>query len=182
MLSEGMLNMGKTFCSRCHIGIISKGNAGGTNSGMRQVLQDHLNLNGKRNAETRVPDGWSKYDANDKVKSGVNHRLVYGVPDDRKHWVATKILDWFKDEKGINLDWSNAYFFDDRADNVDTFLNHAEQANQVSCKSRDNSPLYNNTIGYCGMTSAEITQRNGVNQCGRSALAGAGSSETITVV
>jgi len=182
MLSEGMLNMGKTFCSGCHIGIISKGNAGGTNSKMREVLQDHLNLNGKRNSETHVPDGWSKYDENDKDKGGINHRLVYGVPDGAKHWVATRILTWLRDEKGINLDWSNAYFFDDRADNVESFENHPEQANQVSCKSRDNNPLYNNAIGYCGMTSAEITQRNGVNHCSRSALAEDGSDKAITVV
>lgn len=156
-LSEGFLNMEKTFCSQCYVGIISKGTAGGEDSQMRSVIVEYLNFQGRRKQNTQVPNKWSQFNRSDRATGGVHSMLVWGVDDDAKHWIAFQLMNAMARMKPpINIEHENAYFFDDRADNVGTFSNHLEQARQISCKSRDNNIKYQNAIGYCGMTSDEI--------------------------
>jgi hypothetical protein len=156
-LSELAQNLDKTFCLRCHMGIISKGDVGGDGSEMRPFLVALLNKN--KPQELRVHDTWAKFRSDDKVKAP----LVYGVPNGHKHHVAEIIRDWYLNHMKIHIFAAQTHFFDDEAKNIEEFKGFDYNALQVSCNSRDSHK--DDLIGWCGAVTSEGVPRTGVHVC-----------------
>jgi hypothetical protein len=170
--SQLALNLDKTFCVNCYAGLISHGSGGG--SKMRSHLVNLLN--NKKQTHLRVKNIW------DKVVS-VKGPLVSHVENAKKHYVATTIRDWYKSHMKIDIADTHTHFFDDKGANVEEFKDQSKgyryNAHQVSCKSRDNSEVHDDHIGWCGGTVAECVKDSGVHVCPKRLVAPTGSPTGI---
>merc|ERR1712054_529531 len=88
-LSDLAVGLDKTFCLKCHLGVISHGDADGSHSQMRERLLVMLNMN--KEQHLRVADSWSK--ASDS--GSVSAPLVISVANSHKHRVAHGIRNWY---------------------------------------------------------------------------------------
>lgn len=176
-LSEAALNLDKTFCKTCHVGVISHGNAGGDAAGVREKLVLYLNRWKAKSMQLdnhwNVPKGMSSAST-----VTVTSPLAYSVDDDAKHRVAFGIRQWYNNklaaDKAYILD-TDTWFFDDKSSNIDQFKNYNYNARQISCKSRDNSGTHTGDIGWCGATHEEIANTHKGNYyCSK-------GSETVVV-
>lgn len=148
-LSELTQHVASTFCSSCHLGIISAGDASGSGSAERDVLHQKLNL-----GEHKLPDGWS-------YPGAVTSPLVLGCPDGSKQNVVPDIKAWYWTNEGVDIADRDVHFFDDRSENINPFWGLPYNAHQISCAARD----LNGAIGLCGAELGEIQQKTGVTLC-----------------
>jgi len=173
-LSQGALNMKTTFCKECYVGVISKGDAGGDESEMRDKAVMYLNA--YKEEHLRVDNSWCVPKGQDVAT--VTSPLVISVPTGHKHRVANAIRDWYLNwPNGILIPAANTHFFDDIAANVKEFEGHGYNARQISCKSRDNH--YNNTIGDCGLLPEEVVPTSGIHYCSSEERTAAGSDVLV---
>lgn len=178
-LSEGAMNLNKTFCGDCYVGVISKGSAGGKNSAMREKVVFYLNYWKKRSLQ--VDNNWNTpQDQNSSSTISVTSPLTVGVLDGAKHRVASSIRAWYNNnlaqQRAYIID-KDTWFFDDISDNIDDFKQYNYNARQISCKSRDTSE--NKRIGWCGMTHDEIVNDRGVSYCNPNSEDATGSKSVV---
>eukprot|EP00913_Durusdinium_trenchii_P011734 g11020.t1 len=76
--------------------------------------------------------------------------LVTGCADGSKQEAAKGMISWLS-TKGINIQLSHVWHFDDRATNVKPFAGTGMNAREVSCATRDKSI----GIGVCGAATQE---------------------------
>jgi len=151
-LSELGQDLDKTPCAKCYIGVVSAGSVDGYHSRERGVLFDHLSVSGK--LPTTKAGAWSQHPT---VNSPLN--LVW--PDGLKQDAIADILEWYA-KKGVHVDDTDVYMFDDRESNVRPFAkHHPYNARQISCATRDRG----GSIGLCGATLAEIVLEKGIKLC-----------------
>lgn len=164
-LSELTQHVASTFCSMCHLGVISAGDASGSGSAERDVLHQKLDVGGHK-----LPDGWSHFGA-------VSSPLVLGVPDGLKHTVIPDIKAWYSRNEGVSISDQDIHFFDDRTENIVPFQGLSYNAHQISCAMRD----LNGAIGLCGAELTEIQQKTGVTLCNKEANAEASSWREVSM-
>mmetsp|Transcript_5668 Transcript_5668/g.17482 ORF Transcript_5668/g.17482 Transcript_5668/m.17482 type:complete len:260 (+) Transcript_5668:126-905(+) len=141
--------LGQSACAPCYVGTISKGDASGSGSKEREVLQQKLGVEpGKLPAKD-----WSG-------PHPVTSPLVVTCSDGKKQDAVPGILAWYR-ARGIQIADSDVHFFDDRSDNVLPFRGLPYNARQVSCTTRD----YGGKVGLCGATLSEIVLEKGVKTC-----------------
>lgn len=150
-LSELTQAVANTFCSACHLGTISAGDASGGGSQERAVLHDHLYAG---DSTKTLPEEWSA------PGCSVTSPLVTSCSDGQKQTAVPGIIRWYAENKGAQIADSDVHFFDDRADNVQPFFNLNYNARQISCATRDGQ------IGHCGAALSEIVDTKGVALCG----------------
>lgn len=146
-LSEFGQSFGSTFCSRCHLGIVSAGGVGG--DGEKHELL--LRLKGA----SVLPRQWS-------VSSSIDSPLVVGCPDPQKSTCVKGVFDWYR-RSGIVIPPHSVYFFDDHTDIFKGFGRYGFNARQVSCASRDAAIA--NLVGFCGAKTHEIVRKQGIFTC-----------------
>lgn len=150
-LSELTQKVAGTFCSKCHLGTISAGDANGNGSAERAVLHDRLAV-----ADSDLPSEWSQ------PGCSVTSPLVTSCADGQKQHAVPGIIQWYKQSMGAQIADGDVYFFDDRSDNIEPFRSLGYNARQISCATRDRG----GSIGYCGAELSEITATLGVTVCG----------------
>eukprot|EP00930_Biecheleria_cincta_P004849 TRINITY_DN10577_c0_g2_i1.p1 TRINITY_DN10577_c0_g2~~TRINITY_DN10577_c0_g2_i1.p1 ORF type:complete len:421 (-),score=56.16 TRINITY_DN10577_c0_g2_i1:146-1306(-) len=146
----------RSDCKHCYLGLCSAGDAHGANSAerkaillkvLRNPLQDKLRF-------TMLAAAWSD-----------EHSSPYMVQQEngKKHLAVEDILGWYA-RHGICIPREDTYFFDDRADNIQSFRGTGFNAKQISCQSRDGL-LGRGEVGRCGATIAEVVRQQGVSLC-----------------
>jgi len=150
-LSELTQKVAGTFCSACHLGTISAGDASGDGSAERAVLHDSLAV-----ADSDLPSEWSK------PGCSVTSPLVTSCDDGQKQNAVPGIIDWYRQNEGAQIADSDVHFFDDRSENIEPFRATGYNARQISCATRDRG----GSVGYCGAVLSEITADPGVAVCG----------------
>jgi len=165
-LSQVGRGFGETFCKWCYIGVVTAGNAGGTNSDMRAKLVNKLKAFGDDKVPTKWfdgPLGGKGASADDcKKLTSVSSTLVAGCNDGTKQYAVMKILEFLKTKKKVSIPPQNAWHFDDNKDNIDSYARFYKDTKgafplnvrQISCGSRDKSKK--GTIGWCGAATSEI--------------------------
>jgi len=148
-LSELAQAVEGTFCSGCHVGVISAGDAHQDGSAERSVLHDRLAA-----ADAELPDDWAAPGCDGTTP------LVTSCTDGQKQNAVPGILRWYKQNLGAEIADSDVHFFDDRVSNVEPFRGTAYNARQISCASRDDGGK-----GYCGAQLNEIVSTPGVATC-----------------
>eukprot|EP00931_Biecheleriopsis_adriatica_P123906 TRINITY_DN9899_c0_g1_i1.p1 TRINITY_DN9899_c0_g1~~TRINITY_DN9899_c0_g1_i1.p1 ORF type:complete len:743 (-),score=107.09 TRINITY_DN9899_c0_g1_i1:25-2223(-) len=147
----------KTFCGKCHFGIVSHGTANGVGSELRPLLLNR-SLQDLDNALPTSSASWS-----DEIPESP---LVVASPDGKKQEAVDIILRWYR-RKGACIPRSNVHFFDDRPDNVAAFQGTGMNARQISCGSRDLTLDKSGAVGLCGARLSEIVPDRGVRLCAK---------------
>jgi len=151
-LSELGQKVNETFCDNCYLGIITAGDASGTNSKERAVFDRTL----KGMKKGWAVGGWSR------GCWSVHGPLVYFCEDGQKQHAVPGIISWYKNVHNVDIDPKRVWHFDDKSDNIIPFKGTPYNAKQVSCDSRDPSMP---TIGFCGGKPCEVTNTPGVFPC-----------------
>jgi len=148
-LSELAQTVSQTFCSGCHLGTISAGDASGSGSAERNVLHDRLS---DGDGTHTLPSSWS---------SGCygSTPLVTSCTDGQKQNAVPGIINWYRQNVGVYINDENVHFFDDRESNVQPFYGTTYNARQISCATRDGA------VGLCGAQTSEIVSTRGVALC-----------------
>lgn len=149
-LSELAQAVEGTFCSACHLGVISAGDASGDGSAERGILHDRLAV-----ADASLPDDWAAPGCDGTTP------LVTKCGDGQKQNAVPGIIRWYEQNMGAQIVDSDVHFFDDRSDNIEPFRNLKYNARQISCATRDRG----DSIGYCGAQLSEIVATPGVATC-----------------
>jgi len=143
-LSQLGQSIGSTFCSQCHLGLVSAGGAGGPEE--KHVLLGRLAGDGE------LRGLWSGPGA-------ITSPLVTGCGDNVKHICAKGIVDWYQRNQGIRIPDHEVYFFDDHQGNTARFAEFGYNARQVSCASREGA------VGLCGAVPSEVIRAPGISNC-----------------
>jgi len=151
LLSEFAENLPQTFCGSCSIGTISQGGASGQGSKERALLVQKLNASGGLPTSVWNSNGCKVVDS----------PLVTLCPDGEKKTAVPQIQRWYLEKHNIRIADQQIYFFDDRKDNIHSFVGLPYNAQQISCDPRDER----GALGFCGATVAEIQRRQGVHFC-----------------
>lgn len=157
-LSEVGANLEKTFCSQCHIGIVTAGTGGYSQKdkkGERDVIYEKLNSasNGK------AGDGkWSVATLNPPISP-----FIFSCPDPEKGDRAHDLVEWLN-SKGLGIPPEEVYFFDDHLGNAGEMRKYGYNSREVSCKSRDQN-IGDGIVGYCGAELSEIVKEKGYKSC-----------------
>ena len=147
-LSAAAVNLGKTACSACYVGIVAHGDGSGAGSKERNLVSRMLDFNGKLlSTEWSYPDD-------------VTSTLVVKADRHHKADVVNAVLSWMNQERGVVVSPYDVYVFDDRPEDLDEFRGGSINAKEVSCATRDGGK------GLCGATVDEITLTQGVHTCG----------------
>jgi len=160
-LSELGQSIGETFCKQCYVGIVTTGDAHGSNSCERKRLEQQLNVSGKLMSAKWSGPSRDRDDRKNCENWPVESAMVAGCVDGTKQFAAQGIVNWLKTRR-LNIPKKNVWFFDDRPDNVQGFIGTGMNARQISCASRN--PGYE-TIGFCGAEKSEIVPEVGVHTC-----------------
>jgi len=146
-LSEFGQAYNETFCSRCHVGIVSAGQVGGDGE-KKEILR-------RLPGASELPQAWS-------VATSIETPLVVGCPDAQKSICVKGVYDWYI-RAGFDIRPHSVYFFDDHMNVFDGFARYGFNARQVSCDSRDATIA--NLVGLCGATTNEILKKQGIFTC-----------------
>jgi len=104
---------------------------------------------------------WTLSDSWSLPAPHVQSLLVVGAPDTKKQDSVSGVLDWLREHKGVRLNRSSVFFFDDNDLNVPPFADSGFNARQISCGSRDG------IVGLCGGLASEVVPDLGVRPCPR---------------
>lgn len=140
--------MSKTFCGKCHLGIISAGAAGGDDE--KQLLRAALT------GASELPNDWSG-------PNQVTSPMVFGCPDAQKSQAARGVVQWYAEQRNVHVKPENVHFFDDHTGNTGGFAALGYNARQISCATRDAS--IGDVVGVCGAALAEIVPGKGTFNC-----------------
>ena len=142
VLSEAAAALDRTWCGqRCHLAIISAGDANDERDEIVRVLRD--TTFGLGAAASAGAAAWVRAPQQGSP-------LVWGASDGGKQASVKGILAWYR-ARGVAVAARRVYFFDDKPSNVLGFDGSDYNAAQVSCTSRDGRDL-----GLCGATLAEL--------------------------
>lgn len=157
MLSQAGLDLDKTFCNQCHIGIVTAGTGGGSGpTEERGVLFGELNA--------ASPDGGAGDGSWSLAGQPLHSPLVYSCPDPKKGHCAQELLQ-FLNNQNAKIPKDEVYFFDDHWGNAPEMAEFGFNGREVSCNSRDYS-IGNGLVGECGARLCEIVKQKGVKTCG----------------
>lgn len=159
-----------TSCGMCYVGIVSHGTARGTTEKNRAALIRQLTTPPFAALVKKHPDGLRWVDGSNTWPVGrygygpgkIRSPFVVRHGDRKKQWAVEAVLQWYA-SKGIIIERSRAFFFDDRADNALNFNGTGMNARQISCGSRDAGSA--SLVGYCGALPEEIVLEPGIHVC-----------------
>lgn len=154
LMSEGMQGLHLTYCKNCYIGIISAGDANGTNSAMRSILRAQLDI-----GVGDLPFEWGTEGCN-----STGTPLIPKCQDGHKQYAIPAIKKYYEDRSGGTIMDDKITLFDDRESNILPFEHQTTtryNARQISCASRAANPddpdsTDTSVLGKCGATVAEI--------------------------
>merc|ERR1712137_1103021 len=108
---------------------------GDPEDGEKQELFKRLNTNGKMPADVTEMNAWGRCTDG---KGDASTPFVTACLDGKKQQVVKSIKKWYE-SKNIWVEDSDIHFFDDRANNVQPFIDDKEPyiAKQIACASRD---------------------------------------------
>lgn len=150
VLSELAQNVRRSFCGSCLRGVLSNGDVGGPHSAMRHVVSAVLG-----GPEWTLTNKWEHY------VDGRRSTLMVGIPNAEKARVAADVVSWLYQQRGVEIEKTRVYFFDDSAENVRQFKGTGMNAQQISCTSRDKGAH----LGVCGGRTDELSEDGGVLTC-----------------
>lgn len=156
VLSQVGLDVDKTFCAQCHIGIVTAGLAGSDGpTGERGILFGELN---KASPDGGAGDGsWSH------AFEPLHSPLVYSCPDPKKGQCVQSVLDFLNGQQA-GIPKEEVYFFDDHLGNAPGVAQFGFNGREVSCASRDYA-IDNGLVGECGARLCEIVRQKGLKTC-----------------
>jgi len=146
-----------TFCSRCHLAVISAGPVG---DDVKAAV--HRELSGVGD----LPNVWSE-------PAGIMSPLVTGCDDVMKAMCLHGVVHWYSN-RGVDIPPRDVHFFDDHVDIVSpkrrkgsppilTFVTLGFNVHEVSCGSRDSESK--GRFGLCGATPDEVVRASGAFMC-----------------
>lgn len=157
VLSQVGLDLDKTFCAQCHIGIVTAGTAGADGAtNERGVLFGKL--------DEASPDGGAGDGSWSRAFKPLHSPLVYSCPDPKKGQCVQSLLDFLNGQQA-NIPKDEVYFFDDHWGNAPEMLQFGFNGREVSCASRDGT-ISNGLVGECGARLCEIVREKGLKTCG----------------
>eukprot|EP00928_Gymnodinium_smaydae_P033342 TRINITY_DN23909_c0_g6_i1.p1 TRINITY_DN23909_c0_g6~~TRINITY_DN23909_c0_g6_i1.p1 ORF type:complete len:408 (-),score=35.30 TRINITY_DN23909_c0_g6_i1:208-1389(-) len=163
-ISEVGGNIDKTPCTMCHVGIVSRGDAGGYNSRMRRYIFDHvIQTNTFKTFAQLVPEALQWTDWNVRCIKTVSSPFVVRSPNNCKKYGVEGIRQWYE-KRGVNVAPNNVYFFDDHSSNIPEFENMGFNAFEIGCNRHRGQH-----ISSCGATVEEIRMESlpeGYKMCG----------------
>lgn len=148
-LSVLIQHLDATFCRSCYLGIISAGKA--TDQSERSVLWHWLSKL-EPGVGTASRTEWT-------LHQSVDSPFVMFSPRGHKQDAVPGIIEWYRKQMGLTIPDNEVFFFDDRRDNVNGFLDSTYNARQISCLNRDRE------LGLCGAALDEVTRLYGVITC-----------------
>jgi len=152
-----------TFCAKCYVAIVTAGDASGYESAERDVLVKKLGAYGKLESTS-----WTGPSLKHEARANcsgvvVDSPLVLGCIDGTKHFAVASVVAWLEAARGVKIEKENVWHFDDREENVASFVGTGFNARTVSCSSRDGAR--GNVIGLCGASKSEIVDEKNVALC-----------------
>jgi len=153
----------ETFCTSCHLAIVSAGQGSGVGSPWNDYILDNVMRNELQDQLTsRVPSTktWS-------FGTAVQSPYVLSQGNGVKQDALEDIRLWYQ-RQGINISAGNVYFFGDRTENILPFQQYGFNSREISCGSRDYNPQWyggSGIIGYCGARPEEVLQETGNILC-----------------
>eukprot|EP00928_Gymnodinium_smaydae_P027222 TRINITY_DN21110_c0_g2_i1.p1 TRINITY_DN21110_c0_g2~~TRINITY_DN21110_c0_g2_i1.p1 ORF type:complete len:424 (+),score=50.05 TRINITY_DN21110_c0_g2_i1:58-1329(+) len=163
------LGLRKTACGACYVGIVSHGSARGDverEALIEAIMTDPFEALLQNNSDARRWSMGSNTWPVGRLGYGpgrIHSPLVIRQGDMQKQWALEGILEWYA-SKGIKIERSRVWFFDDRADNALFFRGTGMNSRQISCGSRDAGGA--SCCGYCGARPDEIQLLPGNIDCG----------------
>lgn len=137
-LSEvASMGISKTACSKCHTGIVSRGDAGGTNSDMRKYILDNVmqtDVVKALVAKGKVQLTWT--DLRLQCRGHVASPWVVHSENNCKKYAVEGVLNHYG-SMGIKIPRSEVYFFDDHDTNIPEFKDFGFNAFEIGCDTRD---------------------------------------------
>jgi len=154
--SAATLKFGSTHCSKCYIGLVSAGAAGGRGSQMRQEMLEYLPSKQRLGVDF----------FNDGCPHPVTSPFVMTCREGAKPVTTQDIQMWYR-AQGIVISSEKVYFYDDRLNNIESFEEYdfGFNAYQISCAERDQ--FHGGAVGGCGMTAEEVSDAPGLHFCAR---------------
>jgi len=166
-LSEaGALSIAKTTCKNCYTAIVSRGDAAGKNSKMRQYIIDNViqtDVTKKLIDSGKIKADWTDWRVQcHGTGSKTTTPFIVKSPNECKKHGVEAIRKLYA-EAGVNIAKRDVFFFDDHSSNIPVFKGFGFNAFEIGCASHKHSHT-----SRCGATEAEIRLKhlaNGYEMC-----------------